>query len=62
MNASSSQRLVLEGVKVPPPVFYAAMEAENAASQPALDAALAALCREDPSLEARTDPDTSQVR
>jgi elongation factor G len=51
-------RLRLPGVPVPPPVFFCAVEAEEAAAEDALDAALAAVCLEDPSVVVTHDNTT----
>ena len=63
MIASSerSRPLVLQSIEIPPPVYFVSVEAESAATQPALDAALEALTREDPSLSVRQDRDTGQT-
>lgn len=62
MSASDRNRgVVLKPIEVPPPVFFCAVEAESSAAQPALDAALEALVREDPSLSVRHDRDTGQT-
>ncbi|KOO27470.1 translation elongation factor g [Chrysochromulina tobinii] len=47
-------------LRVPTPVFFTAVEVGSAVQQPALDAALEALCLEDPSLVVRLDPTTGQ--
>ena len=44
----------------PTPVFFTAVEVEKASQQAALDAALAAVCLEDPSVSVRADPVTGQ--
>lgn len=53
--------LVLAGVKVPEPVFSLAVEPELTVQQTALEAALATICREDPSVIAETDAASGQT-
>ena len=52
--------LVLPSVRSPAAVFTVAVEPDSSAGQAALDAALAALCREDPSLRVARDEQTGQ--
>uniref|UniRef100_A0A7S4B194 Tr-type G domain-containing protein n=1 Tax=Chrysotila carterae TaxID=13221 RepID=A0A7S4B194_CHRCT len=52
--------LRLEGVPVPPPVFFCAVETQTSAEQKALDAALAGIMLEDPSVAVRVDRFTGQ--
>ncbi|XP_071844471.1 ribosome-releasing factor 2, mitochondrial-like isoform X2 [Apostichopus japonicus] len=52
---------LLEGVTVPPPVFFCTIEPPSQAFQDDLEKALQILQHEDPSLHVRTDPDTGQT-
>ncbi|KAF0853099.1 mitochondrial EF-G2 (RF2 ribosome-releasing factor 2) [Andalucia godoyi] len=47
-------------LRVPQPVFWAAVECESSAAESVLDSALEALCREDPSLLLQNDAETGQ--
>lgn len=58
--SADSMDLRLPELRVPTPVFFSAFETASTAQQPALDAALSALCLEDPSISVRTDPVTAQ--
>jgi elongation factor G len=49
------------GTVVPEPVFICSVEPPSAAQQAALEAALAELAREDPSLRVSADDDTGQL-
>ena len=53
-----SERIVLEGVKMPPPVFFCSIEAQNSREQTELEKILFSLTREDPSLNVKTDLET----
>jgi len=57
----SFQRYVLEGMKIPPPVFSRAVEASSPAQEKALEEALRILKLEDPSFHYSVDPETQQV-
>jgi len=48
-------RIVLDGVKMPPPVFFCSIEAENSREQTELEVILQNLAREDPSLNVKVD-------
>ena len=52
---------VLAGLHVPRPVFFCSVEPASSGVQLRLDAALAALTREDPSVRVTTDPDSGQT-
>ncbi|KAL0486293.1 elongation factor G [Acrasis kona] len=56
-----AQFLQLPTIRVPKPVFFVSIEAENQLMQDPLDKALESLQREDPSLRAHLDPETSQL-
>lgn len=58
--ASGCNELRLEGVAVPPPVFFCALETESAAQQAALDEALACVQLEDPSVVVSLERSTGQ--
>ena len=58
--AAGCERLRLRGVRAPRPVFFCAVEAASAAEQAALDAALARLRLEDPSVGVALDRTTGQ--
>jgi elongation factor G len=51
----------LPGLNIPSPVFTAALETDTISQTAALEAALAIMTREDPSLAVRTSPDTGQL-
>lgn len=53
--------LRLPGLNIPAPVFTAALETDTISQAAALEAALAVLTREDPSLVVTTSPDTGQL-
>ncbi|AXQ31614.1 elongation factor G [Solimonas sp. K1W22B-7] len=53
--------LLLEKIEVPEPVIDVAIEPRTQADQQGLGKALQALCREDPSLRLRQDPETGQT-
>jgi elongation factor G len=58
---TDKRRLRLDGLVIPPPVFSRAVEAQSQAEDKAVQAALAAMLLEDPSLQLRVDPDTGQT-
>jgi elongation factor G len=53
--------LLLPGVRLPEPVFTASVEVGSLSQEKELEAALATLTRQDPSLHAATDPQTGQT-
>ncbi|KAF9975861.1 Ribosome-releasing factor 2, mitochondrial [Actinomortierella ambigua] len=53
--------LVLSGIKVPSPVFFASVEPMSAADEKPVEEAIKALIREDPSLGVRVDEETGQT-
>jgi elongation factor G len=55
------QTYVLDGLHVPPAVFSLAVEPERSSQQPELEAALAILCVEDPSLRIEVDKESGQT-
>jgi elongation factor G len=56
-----NDRIILDGVKMPPPVFFCSIEAENSRDQTQLESILFNLTREDPSLNVKTDQETGQL-
>ncbi len=52
---------MLQGVTVPPPVFFRSIEPPSLAKQVKLDECLALLHKEDPSFQIRVEPETSQT-
>ncbi len=55
------QPILLERMEFPEPVIAAALEPKTAADQAAINAALTALVREDPTFRVRTDPESGQT-
>ncbi|KAF9166481.1 Ribosome-releasing factor 2, mitochondrial [Actinomortierella ambigua] len=53
--------MVLSGIKVPSPVFFASVEPMSAADEKPVEEAIKALIREDPSLGVRVDEETGQT-
>lgn len=53
--------LLLAGVRIPPPVFFRAIEPQSVGEQKRLDEALALLHQEDPSFVINVDADTGQT-
>jgi len=58
---SHASREPLAGIKVPEPVFSAAIEAESLSDEPKLEEALRILVRDDPSLSVVSDGETGQL-
>ncbi|KIW76301.1 hypothetical protein Z517_11047 [Fonsecaea pedrosoi CBS 271.37] len=56
------QRLQLRPIKVPPPVFFAAIEPNSLREEKDMHEKLALLLREDPSLQVLQDEDTGQTQ
>jgi elongation factor G len=55
MDETISDPLIMQGVKMPPPVFFCSIEAESSRDNQKLEQILHNLTREDPSLNAKTD-------
>ncbi|CDW86051.1 translation elongation factor g [Stylonychia lemnae] len=55
------ERIILEGVKMPPPVFFCSIEPENSRDQQELEGILFNLSREDPSISVKNDQETGQL-
>ena len=53
--------MVLDGVSMPPPVFFCSIEAESNRDQSKLEAVLHNLSREDPSISVKSNPETGQL-
>jgi elongation factor G len=53
--------LQLKAISVPPPVFYASVEATSLSEEKQVSAALEVLLREDPSLHVAIDPESGQT-
>lgn len=53
--------LQLRPIDIPPPVFFASIEPHSLSEEKNLEAALALLLREDPSLQVSVDPDSGQT-
>ena len=60
-KGGSKDPVVLERVRIPPPVFFRSIEPFSLAEQERLDASLSLLRQEDPSLQISVDADTGQV-
>lgn len=60
LSGDSTTAVPLEGIRVPPPVFFCSIEAASLAHQKPMEAALEQLRVEDPSLGVRIDADTGQ--
>lgn len=58
IEETDNDRIVLAGVKMPPPVFFCSIEAENSRDQTELEKILFNLTREDPSLNVKIDSET----
>ena len=58
---TDKRRLLLDGFVIPPPVFTRSVEARSQAEEKDLQAALAAMLLEDPSLQLGVDKDTGQT-
>ena len=50
IDETDTERITLEGVKMPPPVFFCSIEPENSKDQAELERILQNLSREDPSI------------
>ena len=50
IEEGDTERIILEGVKMPPAVFFCSIEPENSRDQAELEAILFNLSREDPSI------------
>ncbi len=61
MIGNSKESVVLERVRIPPPVFFRSIEPCSLADQDKLDASLALLRQEDPSLQVSSNPETGQT-
>lgn len=61
MGADSKQFVVLQGLHIPPAVFFRSIEPYSLAEQEKLDSCLALLQREDPSFVVRQEPETGQT-
>ena len=53
----NQDRVILDGVPLPPPVFFCTIEAENSREQKQLESILENLSREDPSIQVKVDSD-----
>ncbi len=58
---AENQPIALERIHAPEPVMFMAIEPRSRADRDKLDAALRALCEEDPTCAVRTDPETGQT-
>jgi elongation factor G len=58
IEENDTSRIILDGVKMPPPVFFCSIEAESSRDQTELEKILGNLTREDPSLNVKTDSET----
>ncbi len=61
ISSKDKEQVVLQGMEIPDPVIFRAIEARTAADQPGLDDALKRFEREDPSFSVRTDADSGQT-
>ncbi|RMG93388.1 MAG: elongation factor G [Deltaproteobacteria bacterium] len=61
VRADDPEKVVLAGLEVPKPVIYQTIEPRSASEAAQLEATLAQLLREDPSLDLREDPETGQM-
>lgn len=55
------EEIVLPGVKMPPPVFFCSISAEEEGKERELELVLKAITREDPSYSASVDEETGQI-
>jgi elongation factor G len=60
-DKSPLQSFVLDGLTIPPAVYSLSVEPEKSSQQPDLEAALAILCMEDPSLRIEVDKESGQT-
>ncbi|MCB9749938.1 MAG: elongation factor G [Myxococcales bacterium] len=61
ISSKDKEAVVLQGLEIPEPVIFRAIEARTAADQASLDDALKRFEREDPSFTVRTDDDSGQT-
>jgi len=61
LDEGDTERIILEGVKMPPAVFFCQIEPENSRDQQELEQILYNLSREDPSLSVKNDEETGQL-
>ena len=61
LSTKERRRLALDGMRIPPPVFFRAIEPASPAQEKALEAALTLLKLEDPSFNFSVDPESLQT-
>lgn len=61
MHGECKSPLVLQGIPIPPPVFFRAIEPNSLADQESLEESLKLLHKEDPSFQTHVHPDTGQT-
>ena len=61
LGSDKGNHVVLDGVHIPPPVFFSAVEPESLSVQADMEKALAQLTREDPSLAVHVDAETGET-
>lgn len=61
IDSKDEEKIVLEGVTMPPPVFIASLEYQSLKDKPLLEEACRNLTREDPSLKVKEDEETGQL-
>jgi len=61
IEENDTTRIILDGVRMPPPVFFCSIEAESSRDQTELEKILFNLTREDPSLNVNNDGETGQL-
>lgn len=55
------EKIILDGVKMPPPVFFCSIEAESSRDATKLEQILHSMSREDPSISVKTNSETGQL-
>ena len=58
IDENDTERIALDGVSMPPPVFFCSIEPESSRDQQKLEAILHNLSREDPSVTVKIDKET----
>ncbi|OMJ91147.1 hypothetical protein SteCoe_6313 [Stentor coeruleus] len=61
INKADIEEIILPGVKMPPPVFFCSIAAEDEGKEKDLEEVLKGIIREDPSFSARFDEESGQM-
>jgi len=61
IDENDQDRILLNGVNMPPPVFFCSIEAESSRDQQQLEEILHNLSREDPSIQVKASEESGQV-